>query len=100
MVTVNPAEADRLILEKAENEDRRREEAEAKDLLEFLGDDAQGFDFNRWAAGEREILKAALERRGFSRISFHMVEEDSHGPLIRGAVATNPDGKRVRFFYG
>jgi hypothetical protein len=49
---------------------------------------------------ERTILKPALERRGFTEISFYMIEQDSFGPLIRGAVALNPDRQTVRFFYG
>ena len=85
---------------KAARVERELEEAAARDLLDFLGDDATGFDFGRWSDGEAEILRPALERRGFTAVSFYMGEQDSFGPLSRGCVARDPTNKRVRFYYG
>jgi len=72
-----------------------------RELLSFLGDDeTKAFNFGEWFRGEREILKPALERRGFTNISFYMVESDSFGPLIRGCRAMGPNGKQMGFYYG
>lgn len=85
---------------KRAKEQRAREDAEALDLIGFLGSDAEKFDFEDYSAGEREILKPALEKRGYTAIGFYMIEQDSFGPLIRGCVALCHCGRRVRFFYG
>lgn len=78
-----------------------REEEEAQDLLSFLGDQAtEGFTFDRYSDGESGILRPALEAKGYKSVAFYMVEQDSFGPLIRGCVADDPNGKRVRFYYG
>jgi hypothetical protein len=79
---------------------RDQEEAESLDLLEFLGTEVEAFDFEEYSAGERKLLKPALEKRGYTSISFYMIEQDSFGPLIRGCVANCHCGKRVRFAYG
>ena len=76
------------------------EAPKARDLLSFLGAEVSAFDFERYYEGERDLLTPALERRGFTGIAFYMIEQDSFGPLIRGCVATDPGGKRVRFNYG
>lgn len=77
-----------------------RLEAEARDLLDFLGDEANAFDFGKYREGEQEILRPALERRGFNSIRFYMGEEDSFGPLSRMCAANDPNGTEVRFYYG
>lgn len=100
VVPVGPGEVERCAAARVAREQRKREEAEAADLLDFLGDEASAFDFSEYDEGERDILRPALERRGFTNVSFHMGEQDSFGPLSRGCVATDGDGKRRRFFYG
>jgi hypothetical protein len=70
------------------------------DLMELLGDAAEGFNFSHWQDGEHDILAPALEARGFINVRFYMIEQDSFGPLTRGCVATCHCGKTVRFFYG
>jgi len=77
-----------------------RLEAEARDLLDFIGDDARAFDFGKYREGEDQILRPALERRGFSNVRFYMGEEDSFGPLSRMCAAKDPNGAEVRFYYG
>ncbi len=79
---------------------REAEEADARDLLTFLGAEAAHFDFGSYHHDENAILRPALERRGYTGVSFYMDEQDSFGPLIRGCVATDSSGKRVRFYYG
>ncbi len=100
VVPINPGEAERHAAWKARKAELEGEEAKAPDLLAFLGDAAATFDFGDYYNGERRILRPALEARGFKNISFYMVEQDSFGPLIRGVVANDSYGKRVRFFYG
>jgi hypothetical protein len=85
---------------KAARERKRQEEEEATDLFEFLGDAAEAFDHDKFQDGEHTILAPALEARGYTNVSFYMVEQDSFAPLIRGCVAHDPSGKRVRFMYG
>lgn len=99
-VKVDPAEVARWAQQKARRAQREAEEEAARDLLDFLGDEASAFDFGHWSKGEAEILRPALERRGFTAIGFYMGEQDSFGPLSRGCVATDPAGQRVRFYYG
>lgn len=99
-VPVRMEEAERHAAAKRRRSQREQEEAEAQELLTFLGDDAAAFKFEEWDEGEDKILTPALERRGFKGIGFYMIEQDSFGPLIRGCVAHGTDGKRVRFFYG
>lgn len=100
VVRIPDGEAERHARAKERAAEREREEAEARELLAFLGDEAAAFDFADYQRGEREILEPALARRGFTGIAFYMIEQDSFGPLIRGCVATDSDGKRVRFLYG
>jgi hypothetical protein len=99
-VRVPDGEAERHADAKARRAQREKEEAEARDLLSFLGDDADDFDFDEYAEGEAKILRPALEKRGFKNVGFYMVEQDSFGPLIRGCRAIDPNGNTVRFFYG
>jgi hypothetical protein len=97
---VGSHEAEDWARAKAARERKRQEEEEAKDLLEFLGDAADAFDFDKYEDGEHDVLAPALEARGYTNVRFYMVEQDSFGPLIRGCVANDPSGKRVRFMYG
>lgn len=48
---------------------------------------------------ERQVAKPYMEERGYSEVSFYMVEQDSFGPLIRGVIA-HKDGKKHEWFYG
>lgn len=100
IVRVPAGEAERHAAAKARRAKRESEEAAARELMVFLGDDAVAFDFGAYSEGEDKILQPALEKRGFKDIGFYMVEQDSFGPLIRGCRATDPDGNTVRFFYG
>lgn len=100
VVRIPTGEPLRWAAEKARSADRKREEEEAQDLLEVLGDEAEAFDFSKWADGEQAILKPALEKLGYTNVGFYMAEQDSFGPLMRGCVARDTSGKRVRFFYG
>lgn len=100
VVKVPPGEAERHANRKRRLAEIDQEENEAFDLMSFLGTDADKFRFDEYYEGERSILGPALEKRGYTRISFYMVEQDSFGPLIRGVRATCHCGKRVRFFYG
>lgn len=99
-VPIRSGEAEAWAAVKARRARVKHEEEAAEDLLTFLGDSAATFDFADWQESERAILRPALEARGFKNISFYMIEQDSFGPLIRGCVALDPDGKRKRFFYG
>ncbi|RVM91493.1 hypothetical protein [Sinorhizobium meliloti] len=99
-VTVSLKEAENHAFRKAAIAQREQEEAEAADLLDFLGDDASAFDFDDYRDGECDILAPALEKRGFTNVGFYMIEQDSFGPLVRGCRAVDPTGKSVRFFYG
>ncbi|MCC8949309.1 hypothetical protein H8A97_30460 [Bradyrhizobium sp. Arg62] len=100
VIPVPEGEAERLVARKARAAEREQENREALDLLNFLGADAETFDFDDYYDGERKILRPALEKRGYTSVSFYVVEADSFGPLIRGCVAQCHCGKRVRFFYG
>lgn len=100
VIPVPAREVERHAAAKRRKAEREQEENEALDLLNFVGKEAASFSFEHYSEGEREILRPALEKRGFTGVSFYMVEADSFGPLIRGCVATCHCGKRVRFFYG
>lgn len=100
VLPVDPAEVARLIRVKEARAERQKEEDESQDLLTFLGDEVSDFDFSSYHSGEQRILKPALEKRGYTNVSFYMGEQDSFGPLSRGVVAKDPEGKRVRFYYG
>ena len=100
VVAVHQYEVQELIDRKAAKAKRAEEEEAAQDILVFLGEDAESYDFATWYKGEQEILLPALKKRGYTSISFYMIEEDSFGPLMRGIVANDPDGKRVRFYCG
>ena len=99
-VKVPSGEAERHAERKQRLAERDQEENEALDLMSFLGTEVDKFNFGEYFEGERDILGPALEKRGYTRISFYMIEQDSFGPLIRGVRATCQCGKRVRFFYG
>ena len=84
-------------------EEQRKEEEEAPDLLDVVGEEIANritFSSVTYIEEEEEILKPALEAKGFKDITFYMIERDSFGPLIRGCVARDPDGNRKRFTYG
>lgn len=100
VVPVPPAEVERWARQKAATAEREAEEEAAEDLFDVLGAAADAFDWNRWRDGEERVLRPALEARGYTGVNFYMLEEDSFGPMIRGCVAHDADGKRVRFFYG
>lgn len=100
VVAVPAGEVSRHAAAKRRREQREKEEAEARDLMEFLGDAAETFDFAKWQDHEDSILRPALEARGFKDVGFYMTEEDSFGPLGRGVRAIDPAGNHVRFFYG
>ena len=74
------------------------------DLFEFLrieGDgELVGFDFSKYWSGEQNILKPALERRGFTQVAFFDGERDSFGPLSRIVTATDAKGQSRKFIYG
>src|SRR5262249_26031203 len=57
--------------------ERKKEEDEALELLNYLGSEAEQFDFDKYRDGENKILKPALEKRGYTAITFYMVEQDS-----------------------
>lgn len=101
VVPVDPGEARWWRETKRARRERELEERNAKDLARMLPRKVWNrFNWDRWREGEEKILKPALESRGYRQISFYMLEEDSFGPLIRGARAQDKNGKRVRFFYG
>lgn len=100
VIPVPKDEAERHAAGKQRKATREQEEAEALDLLQFLGAEVEVFDFEEYYEGERNLLQPGLEKRGYTNISFYMVEQDSFGPLIRGCVAKCHCGKRVRFWYG
>lgn len=100
VIPVPACEAERHADRKRRKIELEQEENEALDLMSFLGADADKFSFEEYYEGERGILGPALEKRGYTRVSFYMIEQDSFGPLIRGVRATCHCGKRVRFFYG
>jgi len=100
VIPVPAGEAERHADRKRRLAEVAQEEDESLDLMSFLGTDADKFSFEDYYEGERGILGPALEKRGYTRISFYMIEQDSFGPLIRGVRATCHCGKRVRFFYG
>jgi hypothetical protein len=100
VLPVPAGEAERLANRKKRRAEVEGEENNALELMAFLGGDADQFNFDDYFEGERDILGPALEKRGYTRVSFYMIEQDSFGPLIRGVRATCHCGKRVRFFYG
>lgn len=97
---VRPGEAEDLARRKALKAEREAEEAAAVDLGDVIGEKMAGFSCSDWREGERTILKPALEELGYTDVSFYMIEQDSFGPLSRGVIARDKDGKRVRFYYG
>lgn len=99
-IKVSEVEAEYHAAMKGRKARREKEEAEAIDLLKFLGAEVEALDFSEYYDGERNLLKPALEKRGYTAISFYMIEQDSFGPLIRGCFAVCHCGKPVRFFYG
>jgi len=87
---------------KKRQHEKEQELLEARDLFIFLGDfDCEDFKFEDYLKGEADILRPALECRGFKQISFYSAEEDSFGPLVRGCRAFNiKEQKWQRFLYG
>ncbi len=100
VIPVSEFDVEYLKNRKEKMAEREKEDEESQDLLDFLGDDAEGFNFREYLDGERDILRPALVKRGYKHITFYMGEEDSFGPLSRGARAQDPEGKWVRFYYG
>jgi hypothetical protein len=101
VVPVPEWEVQALKEDKARRKQREREDRNARDLLDFLSDRVwKRFDFERYEDGERTVLRPALESKGFRDVAFYMIEQDSFGPLVRGCVAKDKNGKRVRFVYG
>lgn len=100
VVPVSEHEVASWASDKARRAQRQAEEDAATDLLTLLGSDADSFDFGDYHNGEAKILRPAMERRGYTDVSFYMTEQDSFGPLGRGCVAYDSTGKRVRFYYG
>lgn len=100
-VPVPADEVDVYAARKARREQREAEEDAAVDLFGFLTErETEGFEFDDYSDGEVDILAPALEARGYRDVGFHMIEQDSFGPLIRGVRAADPGGKTVRFYYG
>lgn len=90
-----------LIQQKELKEQEEKEIGKSQDLFDFLDrEEIDHFDFEDWYAGEKSIFRPALEKRGYTNISFSMGEEDSFGPLIRLIRCQDTDGKWVRFYYG
>jgi hypothetical protein len=58
------------------------------------------FDFGQYASHEQEILKPAMEAKGFNTISFLMGERDSFGPLTRIVRCYDKTGRARLFVYG
>lgn len=56
--------------------------------LNVLIDWPNEFDFGRYWEGEQELIKPALQDKGYEVGSFWSVERDSFGPLIRGVSIT------------
>jgi hypothetical protein len=48
---------------------------------------------------EDNVAKPALEALGYERVTFHMGERDTFGPLSRKVFAYK-DGRRHEFIYG
>lgn len=86
-------------LEKEQAIERGNELLGELDLWSYLELAYDAFDFNNWSHDEQSILKPAFERKGFSRVSFFMGEQDSFGPLSRGIHAWKDD-KGYIFYYG
>lgn len=83
--------------------EREAEEEAAWNVFDVIDEGAAErfrFDRDHWLSDEETVLAPALERAGYRDASFYMIEQDSFGPLIRGVVATDSEGKRVRFYYG
>jgi hypothetical protein len=69
------------------------------DLFTYLDLDGGAFDHRDYHQEEQTKIKPALERKGFTMISFSMGEQDSFGPLsriVRGVL----NGKGYLFIYG
>lgn len=60
----------------------------------------EGFDWEKYYEGERDILQPQLEALGYIRFEWGMGEQDSFGPLSRMCKALNTEGKVAWFFYG
>lgn len=97
---IHAGEVERHHRAKAHQLQRDQEGKEARQLENVIPDAFHSFNFDNYKDGEIDILGPALEALGYTKTSFYMVEQDSFGPLIRGCVASDLWGKRVRFFYG
>lgn len=86
-------------MEKEQDTQRGVELLGELDLWSYLEIAADAFDFEHYSRDEQQVLKPAFERKGFSRISFFMGEQDSFGPLSRGVRAWKDD-KGYIFYYG
>lgn len=93
-------------VEKDDEQARGEELLGELDLFTYLEIDSSALTFNSdpskgktYREDEEEIIKPAMERKGFSRIAFFTGEQDSFGPLSRGIRAWKDD-KGYIFYYG
>lgn len=49
---------------------------------------------------EQQVAKPVLEALGYTDIVFVQGESDSFGPLSRGVLMTDPNGRKVETYYG
>lgn len=87
------------VLEKQQQIDNGVELLGELDLWSYLEIAYEDFDFGNWSHDEKTVLQPAFERKGFSRVSFFMGEQDRSGPLSRGIRAWK-DNKGYIFYYG
>ena len=74
-----------------------------KEMFGFLreqGVEITGFSFSEYHSSELNLMKPALEKLGFTEVRFFTMERDSFGPLLRGCVAVDKQGKTQEFYYG
>lgn len=79
VMSVPTGEAERHADRKRRLAEMEQEENEALDLMSLLGTDADKFSFDDYYEGEREILGPALEKRGYTRISFYISSKTLSG---------------------
>ena len=70
------------------------------EIYDLIPDAWEHFSFTLWYRHEGELLKPALEKLGYTNVTFFMGEADSWGPLTRVICATTPAGERKRWIYG
>jgi hypothetical protein len=56
-------------------------------------------DSRTYMVWEQDVAKPYIEAKGYTGVTFHMIEEDSFGPLIR-AVKAKKDGVEYEWHYG